>query len=645
MADRSGHILIVDDDPDFAEGLDLVLEPEGFDVTVTHDSGSALGALARVPVEVALIDVRLQTSSGLNLISQIHEGYPDVTCVMMTAFASTDNVIEALQLGAYDYLCKPIFRDDLLATLDRCFENQHLEFQKRQAETALRQSEDRLRQAIQLAGLGFWVWDIKNGGCTYCSEELAAIHGTTSADYLVLSRKADSGIALIHPDDRNAYELACEKLCGGTSFELEYRVLTVQGEVRYVRERSKPIFDRDGQVIERHGTVQDITDWRDAEERLSQAEKMEAIGKLTGGVAHDFNNLLAVIMGYSEIITNMVEEGSELAEYVRTISRAATHGNNLTKRLLAFARRQALRPQVIDLSVMLPGLAELFSRTLGANVELRTSVAEDVVPVMADPAQLETAILNLAINARDAMQKGGTLTISASLAQDKDLERLPSDKGHTDGFVALTIRDTGTGIPADILDRAIEPFFTTKGAGEGTGLGLSMVHGFVEQSGGHLSIDSEIGVGTRICLFLPRAQEALPAPTVQPLAEEPRGRGEQILLVEDNDDVRQLTLEILESLDYRVVAAENGKVALETAVGTPSIDLLLSDVVLPGGMNGVEVASEVIKLQPQAKVLFMSAYPAGASFDRDLVPEDANLLDKPFQKRDLAQIVRRTLDY
>ncbi len=379
-----------------------------------------------------------------------------------------------------------------------------------------------------------------------------------------------------------------------------------------------------------------------AEEMLQQAQKMEVIGQLTGGLAHDFNNLLAVVIGNLDLLEKELGANPKARELAELALKASLRGADLTRKLLAFSRRQTLSPKVIDLNETVSGTTTLLRRTLGETIEVELKLAEGLWPTLADPAQVESALTNLAINARDAMEKGGTLTIeTANKHLDEHYaaenpEIVPGD------YAMLAVTDTGTGIPPEVLGRVFEPFFTTKGAGKGTGLGLSMVYGFVKQSGGHVKIYSEAGYGTTVRLYLPRSQEAiaqLPAPV--PAAGVPRSA--TILVVEDNPDVRNVVVKQLLALGHRVEQADNAAAALALLKENGSIDLLFTDIVLPGGVAGTDLALEAKKLRPGIKVLLTSGFAEAAMQNAAEFPEGLELLSKPYRQVDLARKILHVL--
>jgi PAS domain S-box-containing protein len=394
------------------------------------------------------------------------------------------------------------------------------------------------------------------------------------------------------------------------------------------------------------GTLSDITERKKLEEQLHQAQKMEALGQLTGGVAHDFNNLLAVILGNSELLGLSLRAGDKRqCERLDAIIRATTLGGELTQRLLAFARKQALRPQVVDLEASVAATAEILHRTLGETIEIETVGAGDLWPCKVDPSQLENALLNLALNARDAMPNGGKLTIETANVHLDDAYAAGHPGAAPGQYVMLAVTDTGGGMTPEVLEHAFEPFYTTKEVGKGSGLGLSMVYGFARQSDGHATVHSEAPRGTTVKLYLPRAQhESIEAQPRQQDAGDLTARGESVLVVEDDPDVRALAVNVLGSLGYRVREAGTGKAALEMLEGETQVDLLLTDVVLPGGMGGPDLAERARRRHAGLKVLYMSGYPENAMGNVGYMANDTLLLQKPFRTEDLARRVRVVLE-
>lgn len=375
----------------------------------------------------------------------------------------------------------------------------------------------------------------------------------------------------------------------------------------------------------------------EAQAQLRQAQKLESIGQLTGGVAHDFNNILAVILGNMELLGDTLELDPQSKDNFDAVVSAADRAAGLTQHMLAFSRLQPLEPQDIDVNALISTSTRMLHRVLGETVLIKTDLAADPCHASLDPAQFESALLNLAINSRDAMPKGGELTIKTSNSElDSDYVRMLAESVIAGSYVLVTITDTGHGMSQDTLDRVFDPFFTTKPVGEGTGLGLSMVFGFIRQSGGHVTIDSEVGGGTTVRLYLPdapRSDEKVDAQPVRTIAD---GTGMQVLLVEDDADVRSLATKFLVDLGYGLSSAIDGPEALTTLDRMPRLDILLTDVVLPHGMNGVELAEAVREQRPDVSVLYMSGYTEDAVIHDGRLDPDANLLSKPFRKWELA---------
>jgi PAS domain S-box-containing protein len=387
--------------------------------------------------------------------------------------------------------------------------------------------------------------------------------------------------------------------------------------------------------------VRDLTDKIAAEDRIRQAEKMEAMGQLTGGIAHDFNNILTVITGTIEILADAVKGEPQLAAISQMIDEAASRGADLTQHLLAFARKQPLEPKVTDGNMLIIDTAKLLQRTLGEHVEIESVFAEEACAAIVDPNQLATAILNLALNARDAMPDGGKLILETGfVVLDDNYAKMHSDV-RPGRYAMIAVSDTGTGIPAAILDKVFTPFFTSKGPGRGTGLGLSMVYGFIKQSAGHIMIYSEEGHGTTIKMYLPPATGALPAPEPAP-APTVEGGHEKILVVEDDKLVRDYVLAQLHSLGYVTLDAANATEALALVHTGHAFDLLFTDVIMPG-MNGRQLADEISKVRPGLKVLFTSGYTENAIIHHGRLDEGVLLLAKPYRKSDMAIMIRKAL--
>ncbi len=377
---------------------------------------------------------------------------------------------------------------------------------------------------------------------------------------------------------------------------------------------------------------------------LLQAQKMEAIGNLTGGMAHDFNNLLSIIIGNLDILAEKLGNDDEAKSLSQAALEAALRGADLTRRLLAFARQQPLQPQRIDINKLAEGITKLLARTLGEDVQISLNLAPGVWPVVADPAQLEAAITNLATNARDAMPHGGRLIITTGNGHLDDdyaaqhAEVVPGD------YVVIEVSDTGTGMPPEVIAHIFEPFFTTKERGKGTGLGLAMIFGFMKQSGGHINVYSEAGAGTIFRLYLPRAVGDAAAVTQNTTVATATGGHETILVVEDNNDVRRIVKRQLNQLGYHVLEAESAAAALEMLTEGDRVDLLFSDIVMPGKLNGLELARLAAERWPSLKIILTSGFPETKLNGHGEPAAGMRLLSKPYRKTDLARVLREVLE-
>jgi PAS domain S-box-containing protein len=406
-----------------------------------------------------------------------------------------------------------------------------------------------------------------------------------------------------------------------------------------------PHYDEAGAVQGCFVAARDVTEKRLLEAELRQSQKMEAVGRLTGGIAHDFNNLLSVIVGNMQLLARALRESPRLLRQADTAMKAAMRGAELTRRLLAFARQQVLEPRVVDLNAMVAGMYELLRRSLTGDIEIRQLLDPDVWPAKVDPGQLENAVLNLVINARDALPEGGVITLSTrNLTLESD-RTLGDEALRAGDYAVLQVTDTGAGMTPETLKRVFEPFFTTKDVGKGSGLGLSMVYGFVRQSGGHVTIDSAPGEGAIVQLCFPRTQASVDQARLETgiAPELPHGR-ETILVVEDNREVRSTAVDILGSLGYRLLEASNGHQALEQFMQHPDIALVFSDVMLPGGLLGASLANKLRERRPGLKVLMTSAFSDSAIMQRGMLDGTMEVLSKPYRVEDLARRVRAILD-
>jgi PAS domain S-box-containing protein len=462
--------------------------------------------------------------------------------------------------------------------------------------------------------------------------------------YTLQELQSTSAFEQIHPDDRAQVQEAAKSARHGMARSIEYRMRHKDGNWRILESTASTIRDGEGQVEKLVVVNRDITERRNLENQIRQGQKMEAVGRLSGGIAHDFNNLLGVIIGYGEMLQEGIAPGDSLRMCVDEILGAGRRAASLTRQLLAFSRQQVLEPKVLDLGEVIADTEKMLQRVIGEDIELRTAFAADLGRVKADQGQIEQVLLNMAVNARDAMPDGGKLAIEASNAimSDSDIRRYsyPVKPGE---YVLLTISDTGTGMDAATRAHIFEPFFTTKEKGKGTGLGLATAYGVVKQSDGYIEVESELGSGTTFKIYLPKVEAPLHVETDHDHLPSAAGGDETILLVEDEAKLRDLAGNILGSLGYRVLMASDGAQACELSQAYGEhVDLLLTDVVMPR-MNGRDLAARLIQERPGIKVLYMSGY-TGQAVGHGVLPEGCYFLGKPFTRDNLAIKVREVLE-
>ncbi|MEM1174008.1 MAG: PAS domain-containing protein [Pseudomonadota bacterium] len=508
----------------------------------------------------------------------------------------------------------------------------------KQTELALRENEQRLKNAQRIARLGSWEIDT-DGHRKNWSEETFRLLGIPDSERPNAS--THHGVS-VHPDDLDRIRRETEKALSDHSLlDTTYRLDCPDGACRTIHEIAEPATTVTNGLLT--ATVQDISERVRLEEKLSQAQRLEAVGNLTGGIAHDFNNLLGVIQGNAELLSRQSGIDQSLTQAILS---ASQRGAELTSRLLAFSRRQSLDPKLVDPGELIAELSFMIDRTLGEMITIETQLAEVLWPCLVDPGQLENALLNLAINARDAMSRGGTIFLHCEnrrFAPDDDVYDLDGESVLGD-FVVVSVRDEGKVMPPADRQRCIEPFYTTKGETHGSGLGLSMVYGFIMQTRGHLAIESAAGVGTTITLFLPRSSRVPARPDVEQPDHYAAPQGETVLILEDDPAVLKMVAEMVETMGYKTLLASDAGDARHILNAETPFDILLTDIVIGSDVSGPEFADEVLSRRPEMPVVFMSGYSEDLAENRGLLGEDRVLLKKPFPLKDLATALRRSLD-
>jgi PAS domain S-box-containing protein len=474
----------------------------------------------------------------------------------------------------------------------------------------------------------------------YVSPQVESILGYSADEWISSSRE---WINHVHPEDHPIVHAAEESCQRGQPFQAEYRITRKDGEVIWVSDSAVVVRGSDSHPV-MEGLIVDITDRKVLEDQLQQARKIEAVGRLAGGVAHDFNNLLTIIKGYVEMAMQRSLDRPELHSDIRHIEEAADRAVTLVRQLLAFSRKQVLRPKVLDLNTIVVNLDQLLRRLMPQNIEMKTFVSKEAGTIKADPGQIEQVIMNLVVNARDALPDGGHILIETSNVDLGSAYTRDHAVVAPGPYVLLAVSDTGIGMSADTVAHIFEPFYTTKESGRGTGLGLSTVYGIVKQSGGYVWVYSELGKGTTFKVYLPRVTDAVQvSPPETPASTTQRGH-ETILLVEDEDDVRELTQMVLSKGGYNVIEAHSPAEAERLAGhGGPEIHLLLTDVVMPG-ISGRELAKRLSERFPHLRVLFMSGYTYNVIAQNGTLEEGISFLQKPFTPQLLMEKVREALD-
>lgn len=543
----------------------------------------------------------------------------------------------------YDDVRRPrVWNDEDLRALRVVSDLLAAELDRRRAAEALRASEERLTQVLDATTDGFWDWDIDTDVVVFSARWFEMLHEHPES----LASTAAQWFARVHPDDRDSVRAALRMHLQGVtpSWQSEQRVRDARGEWRWIFTRGR-VVERDaaGRAHRAVGTHTDIASRRELEEQLRQAQKMEAVGQLAGGIAHDFNNMLTAVIGHAALLTAKLDERDAAHTHAVEIHKAADRAAQLTQQLLAFSRKQLLVPQVLDLAAVVADTETMLSRLVTSTIQLTTTCHGGSTFVRADPGQVQQVLLNLVVNARDAMSSGGRLAIEVYPSRSE--LPVPSAIGSVPpgDWVVLAVTDTGDGIDPALMARIFEPFFTTKEQGKGTGLGLATVYGIVAQSGGHVWVQSEPGIGTSFRIYLPRV-EATPIETTPVAAAEPSpatGMG-RILVVEDDPTVRLLVTEILTVSGYTTIEAAAPDEALVLVEQIPPVDLILTDMVMPG-MDGTALVARLLERWPGTRVLFMSGYADLAVAESGIIAAGLDFIGKPFTPRSLTAKLRQVM--
>ena len=592
-------------------------------------------ALDRGGFDLVLCDYNLPGYDGISALQLARDVCPDASVIMISGSVGEDEAVKCLQSGATDYLLKQRL-DRLVPAVSRALKDAEDRRSRMRTEEALQERERRLSSIFDaVADMLFYLEVEAPGAYRIVSVNPAFVATTGLQGERIIGQPFDAVFPTPEVSMAHFAQAIRERRVARWEETVDLPSGRRTGEVSVT-----PVFDDDGRCTHLVGAVHDITNRRQLEAQLRQAQKMESVGQLAGGIAHDFNNLLTVINGLAELVLEKAHEqnldgvDADLAEIRRAGERAA----GLTRQLLAFSRKQIMRPQVMNLSAVVSDMAKMLHRLLGEDVEL-TIAATVPAFVHADRGQVEQVIANLAVNARDAMPQGGSLSIDVNTETIGDDGSTIAERGM---LVTLAVSDTGTGMDEDTRRQIFEPFFTTKGAGKGTGLGLSTVYGIVKQSNGYIRVDSEVGRGTRFTIHLPQVEDAGSAQTPESTPAEGGGT-ETVLIVEDVIGVRHLMTRVLESAGYTVLSAGNGGEAIAVLEGYPhQVDLMITDVVMPG-MSGWALAERVGAMRPGLQILYMSGYTDDVVLRHIVLEQGTPFISKPFTKTQLLSTIRQLL--
>jgi PAS domain S-box-containing protein len=646
-----------------------VLSKSGVETEVCLDlehlrTSLATGAGAALVTEEALVDTR---TSALLSDLEAQPAWSDFPFIVLAAKQAGQRPPHAARilegLGNAVLLERPINAETLRSAVQSALRGRGRQYEARSHLLERKQSEERLRVlaerleqrvqdqtreteaaretlafALDSAEMGSWDLDLRTD-LARCSLQHDRIFGYSEP---VSNWGRQALFTHVFPDDLEDTKQAFASAIATGVLGLSCRIRRADGETRWIEMKGRVEYRPDGEPVRMAGIVMDITEQRRNEDALRQAQKMEAIGQLTGGVAHDFNNLLTVIVGGLDMLIRRPEPTDRVLRLAKSAMTAARRGEQLTQQLLAFSRKQMLRPETLNPNRLLSDFETLAKRAAGESVTVTFDLDPRIDPIRIDAAQFESAVLNLIVNARDALSGAGNIRVGT---ENVHLDSaFVAGKGISPGsYVMVAVEDDGSGIDQETLTRVFEPFFTTKEVGRGSGLGLSQVYGFTKSAGGHVTIESSVGAGTKVKLFFPRsadaiAEESRPAPGAVPLRR--ASGGETVLLVEDDEQVLGMAIESLEDLRYSVIVAHNAAEALDHLNGPARIDIMFSDVVMPGGMNGAQLAVEARRLRPELKVLLTSGYLAGGT---ELLDSGLPVLTKPYQRDELAKKLRLVL--
>jgi len=638
---RPLRVLFVDDSPEDVELLARQLRNSfRLDAQQVENAEDLRAALERKTWDVIVCDFAMPHFSGLAALDLLQHLALDVPFIMVSGTLAEEEAVEAMRRGAHDFMTKRQL-SRLGPAIEREMRQAAFRREQRSVERTLADARDRAQFALEAAGVGTWETD-RASGAMRVSGIFEQLHGVAQGGF---AGTFAAFLSAIENEDWPAVEDAIARAFErGGDCRLEYRVAWPDGSIHWIAGIGRTFSGADGRPVKAAGIGLDISAQKQLQDQFRQSQKMEAVGRLAGGVAHDFNNLLTAILGYSQLVLDRVQDQPDIFGDVEEIRKAGERASRLTAQLLAFSRKQTTSPRIVDLNQVVGNIEKMVRRVIGEDIVLEIAAAATLGRVKVDPGQVEQVLLNLIVNARDAMPRGGVVRIATSnTVFDEVFVRTHVD-AEPGPYVALTVSDNGCGMHPDVLARAFEPFFTTKPVGKGTGLGLSTIYGIVKQHHGYVTVDSTPGVGSTFTIYWPDAGE--PAETgraPESSGSSPRGT-ETVLMVEDEDSLRELVRKMLQRCGYHVLAAIDAAdaMAIERRHDGP-IHLLLTDIVMPG-LNGPDLAQRLVPHRPTMAVLYMSGFAHFAGTGFGSLSDRTAFIQKPFTSDALAIAVRDSLD-